>query len=720
LDFIRKNNRKSLFEFYYLTELSHKKIKPLSRWEKLLDEKSLGWLKYKGFYTEIIPRKTILGKTVYETVFSNSSHYLDFYKKKFYNISLKKSEASQKLEGFLFGYPSCCINQFIRHPYHQNNLSKNQQRFLFHWACPNCRITPELVPYYEAVYNKTEEWFNYHFPDKCESNVFVHYQKKIQSAAAAILLSAGLTYAQSNSNDTTHYIPLQNDSNLNGLTYAEEIYLGAYDDGTNMTCHQFGLFYKMLINSLPTIVQTDQPYKEDHLMRGVIMCPKCGLYVNMGYVKIINPQRKLELDIPYLGLHFMEFGHFSYGSDSSFSRVDIEKMKKILFPYNAAHMLPVTGDSDGDALTDEEEDSLAYNYNNYDSDGDGVSDGAQLAEELIRLFPKLKEAPDNIHSHIEFFPLWGSENCQVCGSLHNMGLIEVTNPENKTKLQVNYIALHAMANGSFAYNGTVHQNERIDAVALTRIMKTHTVFIDNDPDEDGLTDNEEQQLSLNLNHNDSNNNGVTDARELALKFIDTIKTLPTEPRTDGSYIEYVGMDGVQLCSVCGKEVIMGIMKIYNPLINTIEPLVISSYAFHFLENGSFEHEYLLDWEESNRIDPILLSNYLNIPITGIKEEFSSKPHQFALYQNYPNPFNPSTKIKFSIPLKPTSSPLSGGLVTLKVFDLLGREVATLVNKEKPAGTYEVEFDANNLPSGIYFYRLRAGGFSDTKKFIIIR
>jgi hypothetical protein len=84
---------------------------------------------------------------------------------------------------------------------------------------------------------------------------------------------------------------------------------------------------------------------------------------------------------------------------------------------------------------------------------------------------------------------------------------------------------------------------------------------------------------------------------------------------------------------------------------------------------------------------------------------------FKLEQNYPNPFNPSTKIKFTIPApdSPLLGGARGGLVTLKVYDVLGNEIATLVNEEKPAGEYEVEFDGSGLTSGIYFYQLRVGG-----------
>ncbi len=95
--------------------------------------------------------------------------------------------------------------------------------------------------------------------------------------------------------------------------------------------------------------------------------------------------------------------------------------------------------------------------------------------------------------------------------------------------------------------------------------------------------------------------------------------------------------------------------------------------------------------------------------------------KFALEQNYPNPFNPTTKIKFAIPaVNATHSGQARGLVTLKVLDLLGREVATLLNKPMPAGNYEVEFDASNLPSGVYFYKIAAGSFVETKKMMLIR
>ena len=89
-----------------------------------------------------------------------------------------------------------------------------------------------------------------------------------------------------------------------------------------------------------------------------------------------------------------------------------------------------------------------------------------------------------------------------------------------------------------------------------------------------------------------------------------------------------------------------------------------------------------------------------------------QPLAFQLEQNYPNPFNPSTKINYQIS--------QNDFVSLKVYDVLGNEVATLVNEEKPAGNYEVTFDARSLSSGTYFYKLQAGSFVEIKKMMLLK
>lgn len=106
--------------------------------------------------------------------------------------------------------------------------------------------------------------------------------------------------------------------------------------------------------------------------------------------------------------------------------------------------------------------------------------------------------------------------------------------------------------------------------------------------------------------------------------------------------------------------------------------------------------------------------------SDVQSNEESIPQNFILYQNYPNPFNPSTKIKFNIPS--ISSSIDDGLqVKLVVYDILGNEIATLLNESKPAGTYEVEFLANKgLPSGVYFYQLKAGDYLDSKKMMLVK
>ena len=109
-------------------------------------------------------------------------------------------------------------------------------------------------------------------------------------------------------------------------------------------------------------------------------------------------------------------------------------------------------------------------------------------------------------------------------------------------------------------------------------------------------------------------------------------------------------------------------------------------------------------------------------ITGVENQANHLPTEFGLEQNYPNPFNPSTNIKFQIP--------STSFVTLKVFDLLGREVATLVNEEMSPGSYERVFsakggsasggDASWLASGVYLYRLQAADFVSVRKMLVVK
>jgi hypothetical protein len=99
------------------------------------------------------------------------------------------------------------------------------------------------------------------------------------------------------------------------------------------------------------------------------------------------------------------------------------------------------------------------------------------------------------------------------------------------------------------------------------------------------------------------------------------------------------------------------------------------------------------------------------PIVTVEDE-QHIVSNFKLEQNYPNPFNPSTTIKYQIP--------ELGFVTLKIFDVLGKEIETLVNEEKQTGTYEITWNAESLPTGVYFYRLQAEDFVETNKMVLMK
>ncbi|HCY74376.1 MAG TPA: hypothetical protein DHV28_00510 [Ignavibacteriales bacterium] len=148
--------------------------------------------------------------------------------------------------------------------------------------------------------------------------------------------------------------------------------------------------------------------------------------------------------------------------------------------------------------------------------------------------------------------------------------------------------------------------------------------------------------------------------------------------------------------------------------------------FAGIEVDQNPHPGFADLDGDSRKDMILgeyngnFTYYKNLfsPITDVDDEkVLSAPDDYVLYQNYPNPFNPSTKIRFTIPSVTLSA---SSLVQLKVFDIIGKEVSTLINEEKPAGTYEVDFNAAGLSSGVYIYTLKVNGLSFSKSMILIK
>jgi hypothetical protein len=175
---------------------------------------------------------------------------------------------------------------------------------------------------------------------------------------------------------------------------------------------------------------------------------------------------------------------------------------------------------------------------------------------------------------------------------------------------------------------------------------------------------------------------------------------------------------------------------------------VDSTYYHWLTYNSFDSLFIIDPNDPNVDSPWLIPAYNSTPIasgdslisyfaiaygeneaamqasmeqaqqkyneliTAVETDLSNIPSYFVLEQNYPNPFNPSTAIKFSVP--------KSGFVLLKVYDLLGKEVATLVSEELAAGNYQTTFEGSTLPSGVYFYTLKTSSFIQTKKMNLIK
>lgn len=177
----------------------------------------------------------------------------------------------------------------------------------------------------------------------------------------------------------------------------------------------------------------------------------------------------------------------------------------------------------------------------------------------------------------------------------------------------------------------------------------------------------------------------------------------------GSRIVYAEVNGVpldpmQTYSITANEFLLAALS-DTSLIGY--PINIMDY-YLYTDSSEFQvlSEYIINQQT---ITPISRGNI----IADIKRiEEGRVPEQFRLEQNYPNPFNPSTTIRYSIP--------ESGNVQLKVYDIIGNEIATLVSEEKPIGTYEITWYAEGLPSGVYFYQLKADSFVETKKMILLK
>jgi hypothetical protein len=192
--------------------------------------------------------------------------------------------------------------------------------------------------------------------------------------------------------------------------------------------------------------------------------------------------------------------------------------------------------------------------------------------------------------------------------------------------------------------------------------------------------------------------------EIALESVcyDILKAEFTRDKHTETYPQMVGVDDHLYQAADSAFWLAGVR--YDPE-NDGTP--IGSLGVHEHGNNSTEMEYSRNFGAGNGIELIELN-----PVASAADVVTGVPRVYSLEQNYPNPFNPSTVISYRLP--------ASSHVTLKVYDISGRDVAVLVDAERAAGRYTVTWNASDIPSGAYFYRLTSGGFVETKKMLLVR
>lgn len=181
---------------------------------------------------------------------------------------------------------------------------------------------------------------------------------------------------------------------------------------------------------------------------------------------------------------------------------------------------------------------------------------------------------------------------------------------------------------------------------------------------------------------------------------------------------------INLDSNRNKFINYGVSKQFDIEIDLSSDIGYSRFvALNITIPANSSHIFVPQWTNLNNSQLIILEDlgntgtisdtiYVNNQFIGIENKEPEVPTKFSLSQNYPNPFNPLTKIRYTLP--------KNIFVKLKIFDILGKEIETLVNEKQSPGTYEATFDASKYPSGVYFYKLETENYSETKKMVLIK
>ena len=714
------------FELVYLALLTRSRVKPLSRWEVGLTSAQIDALEAYGLEVLPIERSTLLGKRLPRVVFSTSRRRLDVYKKRFDGTRLAHSPEITRIEGRFFGYPSCCIEQFIEKPYVPNGLSHEDQRILFHWACPGCGATGDLLPDYRSIFRECIETFGLSAGDDPFGKRFPvsgpHGRTRLvrrvmpwAASIAAVTLLPGLSGALQGD---PHRLPVQGDIDGDGLTYMEEVLMGGNEFFTDTDHNGIpdgvdeSLYLHTLIDALPRTPQPDVPYAIEYNMDGVEQCVVCGEWVDMGYISIVHPVRGIVADVPFIAMHYLEHGSLGYDGTLHTGRVDVDLLKRILFPENPSHfVLNATMDSDGDQLEDLEEPLLSTSETEPDTDMDTLDDGPQVCERLLTAIARLPRESRSDGPYVVEQAAFGIETCSICGAWMNMGSVHIVNPIEEITMDLPYIALHYLAHGSLGYEGDVHDGRTLPAMLDAVIGGDGGAHLVGtalpDTDSDGLTDYEETELGLDSGDPDFDGDGIPDGRDVALALYDAVEHLPVGPLSDEPYKIHAPLRGLYQCLVCGEQINMGGMSIVDPVAGTSTG--VSYYNLHFMKHGSLSTDRPSHFP---RQDPAELADVLGLTVANVD------PVPLAgLLSNAPNPFVSSTEISFSLPEELG--------VSVKVFDAAGRKVCELFTGRAMEGPNKFVWDGRDssgrqVASGVYFCKLSAKSFVLKRKMLKLR
>jgi hypothetical protein len=625
------------FDVAYLALLTKCNLKRLSRWEGRLSSTQVEILRELGLEVTEIRRRLLFGRKTYETVFSLGRRWTDLYRSRFEMTRISETSDAARLKGFLFGYPACCVEAFIRKPYSRNGLLPRDQEILFHWACPGCKVTPGLVKSYRAVHDECLGIFGGTVPARAArevgrrtgslrlSNLLNWRTAPLTAGLAALLM---LPTGGCSNTDTCepkpelpddHVIAIGDDTDGDYLAWPEEILSGTstgnYDTGGDGVADAVARahFVHELISNLPDTPSSDRPYKIDMAQRGVEICETCGAVVNMGFVRIVNPARGLEMEIPYICLHYLEHGGLYYEGDIHEGRLDLAMLKRVLPMADEAHMIAQGcaryRDTDSDGLCNDEEGFLGTDPDKPDSDRDSVKDGPQFVEDLLEAISQLPRSERTDQPYLIENPVFGHETCRICGGTFNMGHVTIVNPLEDLSVDVPYVALHYLAHGSSSFEGTENA-DRIMPVMLRTILTgdgtAHMMAVEGDADGDGLKDEEEAHFSLDPAVGDTDGDGTLDGPQLAKEMCDAIDALPVGPLPDTTYVLHHQADGIYICHICGEAIDMGFMEIVDARAGT--SVDVPYYNFHFMRHGGFATDRA---ELYPRIDPRDIDAVLN-------------------------------------------------------------------------------------------------------------